>query len=464
MKNQRDDDKKKEWALWRFSVLGPLVSARLEHGDRRALLKEAAARAHLDPDGRSRRIPERTIENWLYAWRRGGLEALEHDERSDRASTQIRPELQELLLRLKRERPRRSIRRLIKILVRAGNAREGELSKSSVQRFLKRHGISTRPAKPRERRSFLHLEPGELWMGDVLHGPRVLSGGRLRKSYLIAFIDSATRFVPAAEVRLSEGAADHEYALKQAFLKHGLPRAIYLDNGSAQRSQSLRWILAELGVRLIHTEARDPQAKGAIERWNRTWREEVESELSAEPLAIEELRSHTWTWLSCEYNTRVHSTTGRVPKTEWYAPSSARRSIRPDVDLDKVFLHRERRRVRLDGTVRFRGRFLEVRSHLVGETVELRFDPFDESPRVGVYRDGEFVCDAVDLDLERNAYKRRHRPSASAEAEKTPEPSGIDPLALLGDEYAGRTRRVADRVDDDDNDNDNDKKHEGPRR
>ena len=174
---QSDNDIRKDWALWRFSVLGPLVSAHLAHGDRQALLKEASARVHQAPDGVLRRIPQRTIENWLYAWRKGGLEALERVGRSDRGRTHIRAELQDLLLKLKRENPRRSIRRLIKILVRAKKAPQGELTKSSVQRFLKRHGLSKRDSEPRERRSFRHREPGELWMGDVLHGPRVIAEG-----------------------------------------------------------------------------------------------------------------------------------------------------------------------------------------------------------------------------------------------------------------------------------------------
>ena len=434
---QSDGERRTDWALWRFSVLGPLVSARLEHGDRRALLKEASARVHEDPGGTLRRIPERTIENWLYAWRKGGLEALEQVDRSDRGKTHIRAQLQDLLLKLKRENPRRSIRRLIKILVRAKKAREGELTKSSVQRLLKHHGLSKRQSEPRERRSFRHREAGELWMGDVLHGPRVIADGRLRKSYLIAFIDSATRFVPAAELRLSEGAADHEYALKQAFLKHGLPRTLYLDNGSAQRSRSLQLILAELGVRLLHAEAYDPQAKGAIERWNRTFRAEVESELPEEPLAIEEVRSRIWSWLSVEYNARVHSTTGRIPREDWLRDTSILRPVPPGADLDEVFLHRERRVVRLDGTVRLRGRFLEVRSSLVGREVELRFDAFEREPRVRLYSDGAFVCDAVELDLEANAYKKRHRPSGSAE---TPtDKTDIDPLKLIEDEHIKRS-------------------------
>ena len=429
-------DKKREWALWRFSVLGPLVSARLEHGDRRAIIKEAARRQHQDPDGVVRRIPERTIETWLYAWRRGGLDALERADRIDRGRTHIRPELQELLLKLKREKPRRSIRRLIKILQRAGKAQRDELTKSSVQRFLKKRGLSKRATAPRERRAFRHREAGDLWMGDVLHGPRVIADGKITKSYLIAFIDSATRFVPAAELRLSEGAADHEYALKQAFLKHGLPRALYLDNGAAQRSKSLKYILAELGVRLLHAAPYDAAAKGLIERWNRTFRDEVESELPAEPLPLEEVQSKVWSWLAQEYNAREHSTTKSVPRDDWLAAASSRRGIAGDLDLDDLFRHREERRVRNDGTVRFRGEFLEVRSSLVGETVELRFDPFLEDPEVEVFFDGAFACDAVALDREANAYRKRHRPKG--EEEPSTEPSGIDPLKLMEDEQIRR--------------------------
>jgi transposase InsO family protein len=340
---------------------------------------------------------------------------------------------------LKRENPRRSIRRLIRILELAGETQKGELTRSSVQRLLKAEGLSGRrgDAEPIERRSFRHQEPGDLWMGDVLHGPPVLAGGRVRKSYLIAFIDSATRFVPAAEVRLSESAPDHEYALKQAILKHRCPRALYLDNGAAQTSLSLKLILAELSIRLIHTEAYSPEAKGAIEKWNRTWREEVESELPKDPLPIEELQSRVWSWLSVEYNARVHETTGRAPLDHWLCGADALRPVPPGLDLDEVFLHRERRFVRKDGTVRFRGGFLEVRSTLVGTEVELRFDPFDETKLPRVFVDGRFVCDTVPLDPVKNSILRRHRPKGEASPEATPR-SGLDPLALFQEEHLRR--------------------------
>lgn len=452
-----EEDRKTRWALWRFGVLGPLVSARLEHGDRQAYLRDAASRLHINPDGVLVQISIRTLEAWYYAWRKGGLEALKRDPRADRGRTHIRPELQDRLEALKREKPRRSIRRLIRMLELSGEAKKGELSKSAVQRFLKRLGISGRSGQgePTERRSFRHRDPGELWMGDVLHGPTVIAEGRLRKSYVIAFIDSATRFVPAAEVRLSESAPDHEYALKQAILRHGVPRALYLDNGAAQRSTSLRLILAELSIRLIHAEAYDPEAKGAIERWNRTFREEVESELPAEPLPLDEVRSRVWSWLSVEYNSRIHTTTGRIPREDWLRGRDLLRPVPPSVDLDEVFLHRSRRVVRRDGTVRFRGGFFEVRSSLVGTEVELRYDPFapDECPRVFV--DGTFVCDATPLDPLANAYKKRHRPEGHPLLPDSPK-TGLDPLKLFQDEQIRRAAPPRGTEEEDDPDHDND--------
>ena len=39
-----DPNRRRAVAIWRMNILGPLVSARLEHGDKRELLEEAASR------------------------------------------------------------------------------------------------------------------------------------------------------------------------------------------------------------------------------------------------------------------------------------------------------------------------------------------------------------------------------------------------------------------------------------
>ena len=263
-------DDKQAIALWRLGVLGPLMSARLEHGDRRRYIDEAAARTHERPDGRRVQLSARTIEIWYYAYRRGGFDALYPGDRKDRGrSRAISTEVAQLILRVKRERPRRSIRRIIRILERAHVVRAGELHRSTVHRLLAAQGVSARPLRGpgTERRSFLHEHAGDLWVGDAMHGPEVIApDGSLHKSYLLSQIDGAIRYMPHSYFALSESAADQEYGFKQAVAKHGPPRAYYVDLGSAYIARSLVLICAELGSRLLHTGVRDCEAKGVIER------------------------------------------------------------------------------------------------------------------------------------------------------------------------------------------------------
>lgn len=81
-----------------------------------------------------------------------------------------------------------------------------------------------------------------------------------------------------------------------------------------------------------------------------------------------------------------------------------------DKPLDEIFLHRATRKVRKDGTVRWRGGYLEVRAELSGDTVELRFDPEDDGALPRVFVDGAFVCDTVPLDRLANMHRRRRFP------------------------------------------------------
>jgi hypothetical protein len=194
---------------------------------------------------------------------------------------------------------------------------------------------------------------------------------------------------------------------------------------------------------------------GSIERWHRTWRDEVGDELPDTPLPLAELNAKHWAWLGAEYHTRVHDTTGRAPREHMLAEVSEIRPVSRGVDLDEVFLHREERVVRKDGTVRWHGGFLEVRPELVQKRVELRFDPTDETALPRVFVDGRFACDTVPLDRLKNMTRARRRIAGGADPFVTP--SGIDPLLQMEDEHYRRTRLTGKGpTDDNDNDNDND--------
>lgn len=435
------DDERQRLALWKLSVLGPLISARLRHGDRSTYFEMAAQRVHERPDGQLVRLSPRTIEGWYRRYLRGGFAALQPRGRRDAGQSRVLDaEVVDLVLRAKREKPRRSVRQIIKILERAGKVPGGTLARSTVHRVLRAAGVSARPRRgapaKKERRSFLPERAGDLWMSDAMHGPPVVHHGRLAKSYLLTQLDAATRFCVHSAFYLSEGAVDHEHGLREAFMRHGLPRTYYVDKGSAYTADSLRLICADLGVHLRHTATRDAEAKGAIERWHRTWRAEVGDELPAEALPLADLNAKHWAWLHAVYHDRVHSTTNRKPRSHLLDDDRFVRPVPRGVNLDEVFLHRAKRKVRKDGTVRFAGRRLEVAADLTGAQVELRFDPSERDALPRVFVDGAFVCDTVELDLHRNATRRRK--SIEPVPEPPSEPTGIDVLADIERQYYDR--------------------------
>jgi putative transposase len=451
-----DDDTKRRIALFRFGVLGPLVSARLDHGDRKTYFADAAARTHVAPDGRFVTLSARTIESWFYAYKKSGLDALHPETRCDRGKSRaIGPDVADLIVRAKREKPRRSIRRIIRMLERAGVVREDELKRASVHRLLAASGISARPVRGPacERRSFLAEHAGDLWVGDAMRGPMVVSpDGSLQKALLFSQIDNATRFITHSYFCLVKGedAATQEYGLKEAILKHGVPRAYYVDRGPAYIAQSLWAICGELGIQLLHAGPGDAPAKGVIERWHRTLREEVEDELPDEPVSLPDLNAKLWAWLGAEYHARRHDTTSQLPRQHFLAEADQLRPIPRDANLDDIFLHREMRTVRNDGTVRWKGGFLEVRPELMGLRVELRFDPSDDDARPRVFRDRQFYCDTVPLDRLANMHRRRRR--IAGDPDPHAEKSGLDPLGLIEDEHYRRTRIVGDLRDNHDHD------------
>jgi hypothetical protein len=98
-----------EVAVFRHGLIGELALRELDHGERSAALRrlsEQRVRAPGSEVTRCYSVP--TLERWLYAFKRGGLEALAPRARTDRGrGRDLVPALRELLCDIRRERPRR---------------------------------------------------------------------------------------------------------------------------------------------------------------------------------------------------------------------------------------------------------------------------------------------------------------------------------------------------------------------
>jgi len=71
--------------------------------------------------------------------------------------------------------------------------------------------------------------PNDLWTGDALHGIRI----SVRKTYLFAFLDDHSRLLPGYRWGYAEDTVRLAAALRPALASRGVPKAIYVDRGSA---------------------------------------------------------------------------------------------------------------------------------------------------------------------------------------------------------------------------------------
>ena len=265
-----DTDRRQAIALFRYGLIADLVQ--LAPGAK-GLYQRLAAKAageYLIPGSTRTRVAPETLRHWLKRYRQGGFEALMPRPRADRGRARRLPDtVVELLLDLKEQHPKLSVPLVIREAHATGRVpAELRLAPSTVHRLLARHGLMRpHPETPttRDRRRFAFERAGELWMSDVMHGPTVFCRDRTkRKTYLIAFLDDATRVIPFAAFALSENTQACLPVLKQALLRRGLPERLYVDNGSSFRSHQLALVCAKLGIALIHARPYQPQGKGYV--------------------------------------------------------------------------------------------------------------------------------------------------------------------------------------------------------
>lgn len=413
-----DAERRKQVALFRYGLIADLVQLPAHHRGLYKLLDEKAAREYEIPGTLRRHVAAETMRGWLRDYRRGGFDALLPKVRSDLgAARAIPPHVVDLLCELKDAEPELSIPLVIK------KARdeyplfvtdELELPLSTVHRLLGRRGLTKKrkdDGTSKDRRRFEYDEANELWMSDVMYGPKLRATGRLRQTYLIAFLDDATRMIPHASFALTERTAAYLPALEQAIRRRGIPKRLYVDNGAAFRSQHLALVCAKLGIALIHATPRSPQGKGKMERWFRTVRMQLMPVIdAAAPLSIETMNRKLAAWVEGEYHRAPHRGLGGETPSDRWARTSEHVKM-PGSDVGECFLFDAKRRVARDRTVTLDGVAFEVDAALVGQVVTLRYDPARAPNKraIEVWYTGKRVEIARRLDALSNCFVRRNK-------------------------------------------------------
>lgn len=266
-------------ALFRFGVIAPLVDRHLSRGEREGIIDQIVSSTWQIPGSRRTSVGRSTVEKWLSEYLRSGanIESLKPRTRSDKGSSpSMDSESEAALVALKQEFPHYSLQALLQV------ARQRKIidarfraSKQSIYRLFARHGLNVAQVQPVDRRKFEAQLPNDLWQADCMHGPKIPVDGLMRRTYLFAIIDDHSRLIPHAQFYLRENIECFRDCLLQALEKRGLPRRIYVDNGSAFRTHQLRYGCARLGIALLHSRPGVPEGRGKTERLYRTIRSQL---------------------------------------------------------------------------------------------------------------------------------------------------------------------------------------------
>jgi putative transposase len=375
-----DDDPRERRALARFAA----VQMVLQSCQRGLSLSQALREAAQQPwEGRFY-CPD-TIVEWLYRFRRGQFAALYDQPRSDKGQKRaLDPAATEALLDLRRLHPQLTLPALVQELLRQGVLQAGSFSLSTLQRRLAEVGLDRRSLKAGAglitgpTKAFELPLPNLLWMADAMYGPTLkLPDESFQRTFLFALIDDHSRLCVHGQFYSTERTECFLDCLRQAIHTRGLPDKLYTDNGASFRSQHLQIVCANLGIKLIHARPYHSWSRGKIERFWLTVQNQFLPQLQFQPVhSLEELNRQFWHWVETGYHQHPHSALQEQSPAERFAQAGITlRTLPKDADVDRLFLMRQERRVRKDGTITLGARLWEVPTHLRGQLITVWFDP-----------------------------------------------------------------------------------------
>jgi transposase InsO family protein len=362
--------------LWRLSIIGELIH---RHSDDNRTLTECiddlAGRKWSRPDGSICELSCETIRKWLYRFRAGGLNGLK-DQSCGMKEPDVGEQLELAILKLRQDYPRWTIQLILQTLQkqRVWNGRQP--SQATIYRWCKFRGL-LRVAKDNANdvRAFEFKNFGDLWLSDFMHGPRVLHEGRKRKTYLLAIMDDASRYVVAANFHLAESVETLMINMRTSIQRFGLPMRFYTDNGASYRSQILRQLGQRFNIAMPHTPPYTPQGRGKIERFFRTVREQLMAKTDEKTLSGLNRKLHEW--LATYHNKPHAGIEMQSPFAKRSIIQNSCRALPPATNIDSMFMQQRSCRVYKDGTIRLQRMIFETPQAVKGGRTEVFYYPWD---------------------------------------------------------------------------------------
>lgn len=186
-----------------------------------------------------------------------------------------------------------------------------------VTRIYRQMGLHLRskPKKPRVRRQSHPLtaspHPNECWSIDFMRD--ALTCGRAFRTFNV--VDNFNRQALTIQVKTSLPSRTVTRLLDEVAQQHGYPQRLRLDNGTEFTAHHFKNWAQQHGIHLDFTEPGSPYQNAYIERFNRTFREDI---LDAHWFdSLDEAQTLANQWLNHYNQERPHETLGGLTPCEF---------------------------------------------------------------------------------------------------------------------------------------------------
>lgn len=355
----------------------------------------------------------RTISSWLYRFKKNGMTTLDNKTRADK-NTYRKIQVNELAEAMNEILPSFSHNKvgvipkpaLYRRLIDKHYFQRSQLSPTTFYRMVRQHELLKSEQVEKLRHSFAMQFANELWQADTLYGPSIQQAdGTWRKTFLIAFIDDASRVITHAEFFYRDNTDNMIDAFRTALFKRGKPQRLYFDNGSNYTSKEILQACVRLDIILSHAPVRDGAAKGKIERFFRGFRDRfLVQHLNF--TSLESLNALTHDWIENEYNSKPHAGIQMVPIDRFNLDRQHLKFLTDDEYTEEVFFIEENRKVSKTNVFSINSQQYECPVDLREKTIQVRYDR-SKRHRFVVYFSDKRMGDAVLLNLHFHANRRK---------------------------------------------------------
>lgn len=245
-------------------------------------------------------------------------------------------------------------------------------SSKTINSILKRYGRITESESEKHKPwiRFEHARPNDLWQIDFKGYFELNDKSRC---YPLTLIDDHSRYCLMIKACTNQRMETVQSALIEVFKRHGLPKKMTMDNGTPWgysgrqlHTQFCAWLM-HLGIEVRHSRPNHPQTQGKLERFHRTFKEELLDYYTFDDLVLAQ-EGFNW-WLDIYNNERPHAAINlETPSQRYQSSDTTYPDVLPNIEYPS---HMSVYNVTQSGFISLRGKKYKVGEGFRGQPIGL---------------------------------------------------------------------------------------------